>query len=242
MDPVDVLLLSTAVPTIAFAGVTEVPEEAWSIVERAVPAYGDDWWFTGLLAFVRQEQCRFDEAMELSAPVPGGRAGRRPLRPRPRARPLRDRRPRGRAGLDGRFSHRRRRRSIPRCERLRVARLALHELSLGDLEAVGLLVRRAAAARARAGLPGPGSDPRGRCCSVGADPQNANDVPATFAQVADLAAATCSSGPSTPFLALHSAGPCSRSTTGPGRPAGEPGRHPRPPHPPRGGRSPGPDT
>ncbi|MCW2792636.1 MAG: pyridine nucleotide-disulfide oxidoreductase, partial [Nocardioides sp.] len=35
-------------------------------VERAVPAYGDDWWFTGLLAFVRQEQKRYEEAMELS--------------------------------------------------------------------------------------------------------------------------------------------------------------------------------
>jgi hypothetical protein len=64
--PRDALLLSIAVPTIAFAGVTEVPEEAWSIVERAAPAYGDDWWFAGLLAFIRQEQHRFDEAMELS--------------------------------------------------------------------------------------------------------------------------------------------------------------------------------
>ena len=64
--PRDALLLSIAVPTIAFAGVTEVPEEAWSIVERAAPAYGNDWWFTGLLAFVRQEQRRFAEAMELS--------------------------------------------------------------------------------------------------------------------------------------------------------------------------------
>lgn len=64
--PSDAVLLSTAVPTIAFAGVTEVPEEAWAIVEHAIPAYGDDWWFTGLLAFVRQEQRRFDEAMDLS--------------------------------------------------------------------------------------------------------------------------------------------------------------------------------
>jgi hypothetical protein len=64
--PLDALLLSSAVPTIAFAGVTELPEQAWSIVERAAPAYGEDWWFTGLLAFVRQEQRRFDEAMELS--------------------------------------------------------------------------------------------------------------------------------------------------------------------------------
>jgi len=64
--PRDALLLSSAVPTIAFAGATEVPEQAWAIVERAAPAYGDDWWFQGLLAFIRQEQYRFDEAMALS--------------------------------------------------------------------------------------------------------------------------------------------------------------------------------
>lgn len=64
--PLDALLLSTAVPTIAFAGVTEVPEEAWAIVERCAPAYGNDWWYAGLLAFVRQEQQRFDEAMDLA--------------------------------------------------------------------------------------------------------------------------------------------------------------------------------
>ena len=56
----------SAVPTIAFAGVTTVPQDAWDIVERCAPAYGDDWWFAGLLAFMRQEQGRFDEAMELS--------------------------------------------------------------------------------------------------------------------------------------------------------------------------------
>ena len=33
--PRDALLLSVAVPTIAFAGVTSVPEESWEIVERA---------------------------------------------------------------------------------------------------------------------------------------------------------------------------------------------------------------
>ncbi|WP_344154687.1 pyridine nucleotide-disulfide oxidoreductase [Nocardioides koreensis] len=64
--PRDALLLTTAVPTIAFAGVTEVPAEGWVLVERAIPAYGDDWWFAGLLAFVRQEQRRFDEAMSLA--------------------------------------------------------------------------------------------------------------------------------------------------------------------------------
>ncbi|WP_460851863.1 tetratricopeptide repeat protein [Nocardioides montaniterrae] len=64
--PADSLLLSIAVPTIAFAGATEVPEQAWALVEQAAPAYGEDWWYAGLLAFMRQEQCRFDEAMSLS--------------------------------------------------------------------------------------------------------------------------------------------------------------------------------
>jgi hypothetical protein len=64
--PRDALLLSSAVPTIAFAGVTEVPQQAWAIVERCRPAYGDDWWYAGLLAFVRQEQHRYDEAMDLA--------------------------------------------------------------------------------------------------------------------------------------------------------------------------------
>jgi hypothetical protein len=64
--PRDALLLSVAVPTIAFSGVTNVPAESWSIVEGAAPSYGSDWWFTGLLAFVRQEQRRFDDAMALS--------------------------------------------------------------------------------------------------------------------------------------------------------------------------------
>jgi hypothetical protein len=64
--PTDAVLLSVAVPTIAFAGVTTVPQDAWTIVERCAPAYGDDWWFAGLLAFIRQEQGRYDEAMELS--------------------------------------------------------------------------------------------------------------------------------------------------------------------------------
>ena len=64
--PLDAFLLSVAVPTIAFAGVTTVPQESWAIVEGARPAYGDDWWYQGLLAFVRQEQRRWDEAMTLS--------------------------------------------------------------------------------------------------------------------------------------------------------------------------------
>ena len=64
--PRDAVLLSVAMPTIAFAGVTEVPAEAWAIVEGAAPSYGDDPWFLGLLAFVRQEQRHYDDAMNLS--------------------------------------------------------------------------------------------------------------------------------------------------------------------------------
>ena len=53
-------------PTIAFGGATEVPQEAWSLVEGLAPAYGSDWWYAGMLAFTRQEQERWDEAAELS--------------------------------------------------------------------------------------------------------------------------------------------------------------------------------
>ena len=62
----DALAVSIAVPTIAFGGATEVPQEAWSLVEGLAPAYGSDWWYAGMLAFMRQEQERWDEAAELS--------------------------------------------------------------------------------------------------------------------------------------------------------------------------------
>jgi tetratricopeptide (TPR) repeat protein len=64
--PSDAVLLSVAVPTIAFAGVTEIPQDAWWIVESCAPALSNDWFYAGLLAFVRQEQGRYDEAMELA--------------------------------------------------------------------------------------------------------------------------------------------------------------------------------
>jgi uncharacterized NAD(P)/FAD-binding protein YdhS len=62
----DALAVSIAVPTIAFGGATEVPQEAWALVEGLAPAYGSDWWYAGMLAFIRQEQERWDEATELS--------------------------------------------------------------------------------------------------------------------------------------------------------------------------------
>ena len=60
--PRDALALNMAVPTIAFSGAVEVPEQAWALVESARPVFGSDWWYAGLLAFVRQEQGHFDEA------------------------------------------------------------------------------------------------------------------------------------------------------------------------------------
>lgn len=64
--PEDALAVSIAVPTIAFGGATEIPAEAWALVEGIAPAYRGDWWHTGLLAFIRQEQERFAEALELA--------------------------------------------------------------------------------------------------------------------------------------------------------------------------------
>jgi uncharacterized NAD(P)/FAD-binding protein YdhS/tetratricopeptide (TPR) repeat protein len=65
--PRDGLAVSAAVPTIAFSGVTDVQQEAWSLVESLAPAYGSDWWYAGLLAFVRQDQGRYDDAGSLAA-------------------------------------------------------------------------------------------------------------------------------------------------------------------------------
>jgi hypothetical protein len=64
--PRDALMLSVAVPTIAFAGVAGVPARAFALVEELAPAYGDDWWYASLLAFVRQEQERWSEAAVLA--------------------------------------------------------------------------------------------------------------------------------------------------------------------------------
>ena len=62
----DALALSIAVPTISFSGFTELPQHTWELVEGLAPDYGSDWWYVGLLAFIRQEQDRFDEAAELA--------------------------------------------------------------------------------------------------------------------------------------------------------------------------------
>ena len=198
--PRDALLLSVAVPTIAFAGVADEPGAAWSVVERAIPAYGDDWWFTGLLAFVRQEQGRFDEAMELSCrslaqqPTAGHSA-----HARAHAHYETGDHEAGLAwmdewvdgpgeGSDGRshFSW----------------HAALHELTLGDLDAV----RRRYEAQLRPGL--------GLGCRALVDSGSllfrwaispgATDVP-DLAEVARVTGRDTLERPSTPFLAMHAA-------------------------------------
>lgn len=63
--PRDALAVSAAVPTVSFNGVTAA-EEAWTLVEGLSATYGDDWWYLGQLAFVRQEQERWEEAEALA--------------------------------------------------------------------------------------------------------------------------------------------------------------------------------
>lgn len=63
--PRDALAVSIAVPTIAFSGVA-AGRESWELVEGLGGAYGQDPWYLAQLAFVRQDQRRFDEAEDLS--------------------------------------------------------------------------------------------------------------------------------------------------------------------------------
>ncbi|MDQ1616094.1 MAG: hypothetical protein QOJ60_2033 [Actinomycetota bacterium] len=65
-NPRDALAVGAAVPTVAFSGVTDVQREVWHLVEGLAPAYGRHWWYAGLLAFVRQDQGRYDEAAGLA--------------------------------------------------------------------------------------------------------------------------------------------------------------------------------
>jgi uncharacterized NAD(P)/FAD-binding protein YdhS/Tfp pilus assembly protein PilF len=64
--PLDALALTVAIPTIAFGGLAQPVEESWALMDTVAPAYGDDWWFAGLLAFVRQEQGRYADAERLA--------------------------------------------------------------------------------------------------------------------------------------------------------------------------------
>ncbi len=200
VHPLDAVLLSTAVPTIAFAGVTEVPEEAWTLVEQAAPAYGDDWWFTGLLAFIRQEQRRFDEAMDLSC---------RSLLEEPGAGHSAHARAHAHyetgdhhAGLawmdewvngDGA--------SIDSLSHFSW-HAALHELSLGDLDAVRR--RYDGQLRPEHGLGCRALVDSGSLLFRWALTPDATDVP-DIGRVADVAGRDTLERPATPFLGMHSA-------------------------------------
>ena len=63
--PRDALSVNVAVPTITSNGVAQ-GEQAWALVESLAPVYGDDPWYLGQLAFVRQEQNRWREAGSLA--------------------------------------------------------------------------------------------------------------------------------------------------------------------------------
>lgn len=65
--PGDAVLLGVAVPSFAFAGVTEEPAQAWQIVESCTPAQSGTWFHDGLLAFALAQQGRYDDAMDLAA-------------------------------------------------------------------------------------------------------------------------------------------------------------------------------
>jgi hypothetical protein len=198
--PRDALLLSSAVPTIAFAGVTEVPEEAWSLVEQAAPAYGDDWWFTGLLAFVRQEQGRYDDAMTLScaslAVEPG--AGHS-AHARAHAHYETGDHVAGLAWMDGWVTGEGA--SIDSLSHF-AWHAALHELSLGDLAAVRR--RYDAQLRPEHGLGCRALVDTGSLLFRWALTPDAADVPA-LDQVAAIAGRDVLERPATPFLAMHSA-------------------------------------
>ena len=64
--PRDALAVSVAVPTVAFGGLTSGRQTA-ELVEGLGRSYGDDWWYAGQLAFVRQDQERWSEAEELAS-------------------------------------------------------------------------------------------------------------------------------------------------------------------------------
>lgn len=133
--PTDAFLLNVAVPTIAFSGVTEISAELWPLVESVAGHYGEDWWFLSLLAFVRQEQERYDEAMDLAcrAMALEPRSGHA-VHARTHVHYETDEHSAGLRWLDSWLSHSRTSASAFRGHASWHA--ALHELCLGDAEAV----------------------------------------------------------------------------------------------------------
>lgn len=64
--PRDVLALATLVPAMGWSGRPGAAAELAELVEGLSQRIGHDWWLDALLAFVRQEQGRHDEAAALA--------------------------------------------------------------------------------------------------------------------------------------------------------------------------------
>ncbi|KAA1417106.1 pyridine nucleotide-disulfide oxidoreductase [Nocardioides humilatus] len=198
--PRDAVLLSVAMPTIAFAGVTEVPAHAWAIVEGAGPSYGNDAWYLGLLAFVRQEQRRYDEAMALSCrALAADPASGHAAHARAHAHYEKGDHVEGLSWMDDWVSG-----VGADTESLTHFswHAALHELSLGDLDAVRrryltqLQPRRAVGCRALVDT--------GSLLFRWALTPDADDVP-DLEEVARVTGRGVLEAPATPFLGLHAA-------------------------------------
>ena len=64
--PRDVLALSVLVPVMSWSGRPGAIEQLSAVIETVSQRAGSDWWLDALLGFVRQEQCRLDEAAALA--------------------------------------------------------------------------------------------------------------------------------------------------------------------------------
>ena len=132
--PADALAVSVAVPTVAFGGLTSGRQTA-DLVEGLGRSYGDDWWYAGQLAFVRQDQERWDEAEALASYALSVEPCLRPRGARAGTRVLRDGRARRRAGVARRVDPRPRGREANHRSHFSW-HAALHELMRGDVDAV----------------------------------------------------------------------------------------------------------
>ncbi|RJK97566.1 FAD/NAD(P)-binding protein [Vallicoccus soli] len=199
--PRDVLAVSAAVPTIAFSGLVDVRQDAWDLLEGLAPAYGDHWWFISLLAFTRQDQGRYEEAgllaeSALSCEPSSGHA----VHAQAHVLYETGRHEEGRAWLD----HWVRQSGRSASHRAHFSwHAALHELALGDVEAVR---RRYAVELAPPAVTGvralvDAASLLWRWQLVADDGTGAPDVREVLAAVGpDLLAR-----PRTPFTALHAA-------------------------------------
>jgi tetratricopeptide (TPR) repeat protein len=81
--PRDALIIHLTSMTIAGSGRITRAQEAYDLLARLAPAWGDDWWFQGAFAFVHHELDLLDDARRLAerslAQWPRNAAGAHPL-------------------------------------------------------------------------------------------------------------------------------------------------------------------